>query len=124
MRVLVVDDEEALRNILVRWIHQFGYEVTAVASADAAIAEMERVAAAVVITDILMPIHDGLWLLDEVHQRWPKTVVIMESGILDQATVLKTRQQGAVDFLPKPFGREMVYQALERAAARLLRDGI
>lgn len=122
--MLVVDDEEPLRNILARWVHQWGYEVTAVASAEAAIAELERYGAQIVITDIMMPVHDGLWLLEQVHERWPNTIVIMESGVLDPHTVLATKKHGAVDFLPKPYGREMVYQALGRAVSRLKLDSI
>jgi DNA-binding NtrC family response regulator len=124
VRVLVVDDEGSIRTVLQRWIELWGYDVASVATADDAITEMERMPAEVIFADINMPIHDGIWLLDQVHQRWPKTQVIMESGVEESSTVLKARQHGAVDFLAKPFGREMVYQALERAIARLLTDRI
>jgi DNA-binding NtrC family response regulator len=124
VRVLVVDDEGSIRSVLERWIVQWGYDVACVASADAAITEMERLPADVIFADITMPIHDGIWLLEQVHRRWPKTQVIMESGVEEPSIVLKAKHQGAVDFLPKPFGREMVYQALERAIARLMIDRI
>ncbi len=124
MRVLVVDDEEPLRKILARWVHQFGYDVTAVGSAEAAVAEMTRARADIVVTDITMPNQNGLWLIDRIREEWPQTVVIVESGALEPATVLRTRHQGAVDFLPKPFGREMVHQALQRAAAHLAQSRV
>ena len=122
--MLVVDDEEPIRRILVRWIQKWGLEVTAVDSADAAVVEMTRTPADIIITDIMMPIHDGVWLLEQIRERWPKTIVIMESGAQDPSMVLRVKQHGAVDYLPKPFGREMVYQALERAVARLTLDKI
>ena len=124
VRVLVVDDEGSIRTVLQRWIELWGYDVASVATADDAITEMERMPADVIFADINMPFHDGIWLLDEVQRRWPKTQVIMESGVEESSTVLKAKQHGAVDFLAKPFGREMVYQALERAIARLLTERI
>src|ERR1700730_11325082 len=109
VRVLVVDDEGSIRTVLTRWIELWGYDVAGAATADAAITEMERMPADVIFADINMPFHDGIWLLDEVQRRWPKTQVIMESGVEESSTVLKAKQPGAVDFLAKPFGREMVY---------------
>jgi DNA-binding NtrC family response regulator len=124
VRVLVVDDEQPVRAVLKRWIMHWGYDVVSVAAADDAIREMERMPADVIFADITMPVHDGIWLLKQVHQRWPKTQVIMESGVEESSSVLEAKKHGAVDFLPKPFGREMVYQALERAIARLMTDRI
>ena len=124
LRVLVVDDEGSIRTVLTRWLRDWGYDATRVANADDAVREMERRPADIIFADITMPIHDGIWLLEQVHQRWPKAQVIMESGVQESSTVLRAKQFGAVDFLPKPFGREMVHQALERAIARLLTDRI
>jgi DNA-binding NtrC family response regulator len=124
VRVLIVDDEGSIRSVLERWVMHWGYDVASVSTADDAITEMERMPADVIFADIIMPIHDGIWLLEQVHRRWPKTQVIMESGVEESSTVLRAKQQGAVDFLAKPFGREMVYQALERAIARLMIDRI
>ena len=120
--VLVIEDDQDVLSMLVKHLAHMGYEVITARGGMEGLKKLNSEKFDLVITDIVMPIHDGLWLLDQVHQRWPKTVVIMESGALDPATVLTTKQQGAVDFLPKPFGREMVYQALERAAVRLRSD--
>lgn len=121
LRVLIVDDEEQIRTILQRWIHKWGYEVEAVGSAAEAIAIMERQPAAIVIIDLLMPVLDGLWLLERLTARWPAAAVVIESGALETETVQRTQQFGAADFLAKPFGREQVHQALQRAVARLQR---
>jgi DNA-binding NtrC family response regulator len=117
--VLVVDDEEGMGQVLTRWLAGWGYHAVAVRSADHSLAVMEALPAPIVITDIMMPVHDGIWLLEQIHARWPDTVMIVESGARDQQKVLAARKLGAVDFLAKPFGREMLFQALQRAAARI-----
>jgi two-component system response regulator AtoC len=117
-RVLVVDDEEPQRSILCRWLIGWGYDVSEAVSAEAAIEMMEAIPADIIITDIMMPLHDGVWLLQQVHERWPSTVVIMESGAQNTEIVLEARRFGAHDFLAKPFGREVLRQALARVAAQ------
>jgi DNA-binding NtrC family response regulator len=115
VRVLVVDDEPAIRHLLMRWLEQWGCTVVCVGSADEAIAHMELYPADVVFADIAMPIRDGLSLLLEVRHRWPQTVVIMETGDQDMSTVIRMQRFGARAYLPKPYGREEVRQALARA---------
>lgn len=117
--VLVVDDEEAVRKMLTRWLVAWGYDVMAVTTADEAIGVMTTLPAPIVITDIIMPIHDGVWLLEQIRSRWPNTFVIMESGATQQDVIVRARKLGACEFLPKPFGREMLFQALQRAATGL-----
>ena len=115
--VLVVDDQALLREALARWIKSLGYRSVAAESADDAIAEITREVPFAIIVDMVMPGHDGLWLLEQIRDRWPSLWVIMASGAnLDEQQVLKARRLGAQDFIAKPFGRETLYQALLRAA--------
>jgi CheY-like chemotaxis protein len=115
--VLIVDDEALLREALVRWLRSMGYRAVAVENAESAIDEITRQLPFAVIADMVMPIHDGLWLLEQIRARWPSLHVIMASGAeLDEPAVLKARRLGATDFIAKPFGRESLYQALARAA--------
>jgi CheY-like chemotaxis protein len=115
--VLVVDDEALLRESLVRWLKSLGYRSVAVESADEAINEISRQMPFAVIADMVMPVHDGLWLLERIRARWPALRIIMASGAsLDEQAVLQARRLGADDFIAKPFGRETLYQALLRAA--------
>jgi CheY-like chemotaxis protein len=113
--VLVVDDEESIRTLLTRWLTGWGYDARQAASADEAIAQMTSEPAAIVLCDVKMPVHDGIWLTEQVRARWPQTAVIMASSALDMETVMRLRKQGAVDYVTKPFGREMLRQALQRA---------
>jgi CheY-like chemotaxis protein len=117
--VLVVDDEESIRKLLLRWLAGWGYEAKEAGSANDAIELMTVEAAAIILCDVMMPEHDGIWLAEQVRDRWPQTAVIMASSAQDMDTVMRMRKQGAVDYVTKPFGREMLRQALLRANERL-----
>ena len=117
--VLVVDDEEAIRRLLSRWLSGWGYEAKQAANADDAIDIMTAEPADLMLCDVMMPVHDGIWLAEQVRSRWPQTVIIMASSAQDMDTVMRMRKQGAVDYVTKPFGREMLRQALQRASERM-----
>ena len=117
--VLVVDDEEAIRRLLTRWLSGWGYESKEAANADAAIEIMTVEPADIMLCDVMMPVHDGIWLAEQVRSRWPRTAVIMASSAQDMETVMRMRKQGAVDYVTKPFGREMLRQALQRASEKM-----
>jgi CheY-like chemotaxis protein len=117
--VLVVDDEEAIRRLLSRWLTGWGYEAKEAANADDALELMAAEPADIMLCDVMMPVHDGIWLAEQVRNRWPQTAVIMASSAQDMETVMRMRKQGAVDYVTKPFGREMLRQALQRATGKL-----
>jgi DNA-binding NtrC family response regulator len=118
-RILVVDDEAPIRDILTRRLNQWGHSVVTAGSADEAIEEMSKEPAQIVFSDVIMPVHDGVWLAGEIRRQWPDTVIVAVSGAQEMSTVVQMRQVGAVDYVAKPIGREMLHQALERALARL-----
>ena len=107
--VLVVDDEAPICRLLTRWLESWGYAVMAEP-------------ASIMLCDIRMPGHDGLWLLERVRTRWPQTAIIMATGVDDIETVAKSQREGVVDYVTKPFGRELLLQALRRAEAALERS--
>ena len=117
--VLVVDDEESIRKLLTRWLAGWGYQSKEAANANDAIEQMTAEPAAIMLCDVMMPVHDGVWLAEQVRTRWPQTAVIMASCAQDMETVMRMRKQGAVDYVTKPFGREMLRQALQRASEKL-----
>ncbi len=117
--VLVVDDEESIRKLLMRWLTGWGYESKGAGNANDALALMAESPAAIMLCDVMMPEHDGIWLAEQVRNRWPETAVVMASSAQDMETVMRMRTQGAVDYVTKPFGREMLRQALLRASEKL-----
>jgi DNA-binding NtrC family response regulator len=118
-RILVVDDEASIREILSRRLTQWGHDVVTATGAEAALTEMTTTPAQIVFSDVIMPVLDGVWLAKEIGERWPGTVIVAVSGAQEMDTVIKMRKYGAIDFVTKPIGREMLHQALERALAKL-----
>lgn len=117
--VLVVDDEAPARELLRRWLEAWGYTVTQASNATDALDSMLAEPASIILCDIQMPGHDGFWLIERVRPKWPQTVIIMATGVDDLDIVMKSRRAGAVDYVLKPFGRELLRQALNRAHAAL-----
>jgi DNA-binding NtrC family response regulator len=118
-RILVVDDEASVREILSRRLQRWGHQVTVAATAEAALVEMKQWRPDIVLCDVIMPVHDGVWLLRQIRELWPEMIFVAVSGAQDINTVVELRKLGAVDFVPKPIGREMLRQALDRALATL-----
>lgn len=96
-RILVVDDEEELREILAETLEDFGYAVLTAASGEEALPLLVRDrGVAMVITDVRMPGMSGLELAAQIRRRWPKVKVVLISGyFLPQAEPQR--------FLKKPF---------------------
>ena len=117
--VLIVDDEESIRRLLGRWLAGWGYVFKEAGTANDALELMTQEPASIILCDVMMPVHDGIWLTEQVRNRWPHTAVVMASSAQDMETVTRMRKQGAVDYITKPFGREMLRQALQRASETL-----
>lgn len=115
--VLVVDDEPPVRELLRRWLEPWGYEVKEAGTASEALDVMLADPASIVLLDIRMPGHSGLWLMERVQAKWPGTPIIMATGVHDPDLVLKSKQFGAVGYVTKPFGRALLRQALDQANA-------
>lgn len=115
--VLVVDDEHVVRDFLTRCLSGGGYDVKTAASAADAIESMMERPAPVLLCDVRMPGHDGLWLANRVRAHWPETRVVMATAIDDVETVRQSREVGAFDFITKPIQPKQLLQVVGRAAA-------
>jgi CheY-like chemotaxis protein len=115
--VLVVDDDAAVRQFLARCLEKWGYAVRQAGSAAEALEMMVARPASLVLCDIRMPDHDGLWLAARLHERWPHTPVIMASALDDVETIRQSRELGAVDYVTKPISPEQLLQVVRRATA-------
>jgi putative nucleotidyltransferase with HDIG domain len=112
--VLVVDDEPNVRSLLRAWLESSGYLVLQAASADEALHALAEMPTAVAVCDLRMPGHDGLWLTEHVRREFPETAVIIATGVNDVAAVVEGLRQGVVDYLPKPFDRHRLTDAVAR----------
>jgi CheY-like chemotaxis protein len=114
--VLVVDDDAPTREFLRHWLEAMGYDVREAPTAEVALAMMLADPAAIILLDIEMPGHDGLWFAERVKVGWPSTPIVFASGVDNMSTIERARWLGAVDYVQKPFQWEMVAQAMRRAA--------
>lgn len=119
-RIVVVDDEPAIREMLQRYLGRHGYEVRTAATASDALSLVETFNPVALISDILMPGTDGFELLGHVIDADPDIVVILTTGEPDVPTAVEALRAGASDFLPKPIEVAALLEALERGIARRL----
>lgn len=118
-KVLLVDDEDAIREILALSIADLGYEVEAAPGGEQALEMLASFAPDIVLTDIKMPGMDGIELLSRIKERSGDTEVIMISGHGDMDLVIKSLQLDALDFITKPIRDELLINALKRAAEKI-----
>jgi len=112
--VLVVDDEEAVRQVTRQTLETFGYRVLVAADGYEAVALFEAHLGeiAVVITDMMMPNVDGPTLIGAMMRSEPGVKIIATSGLNAHEVVLAAKQLGVALFLPKPMAAEILLQAL------------
>ena len=113
--ILVVDDENGVRDLMSRWLQAGGYAVASASDAEEALYLMYTARPAVALCDIRMPGRDGLWLANRIRSDYPETAVIMATGAPDMEEAVASLNPGVVDCLSKPFGRERLQDAVVRA---------
>lgn len=105
-RVLIIDDDVALRQALTKHLERAGHEVRQAADGDAGIRAFERQAADVVLVDIFMPVQGGLQTIGRLRQKWPGVKVVAMSGVASAGALDVERHAvtlGANRFIGKPF---------------------
>lgn len=113
--VLIVDDEAGVRELLRRWLVGWGYAVTTAAHVNDALEAMLIRPAHILLVDITSA-RDGFRLVNQVRMNWPHTAFIMTTAAGDLNVVEKSARGAPVDYIHKPFEREIVWQALDRAS--------
>ena len=114
-RVLVVDDEDGIRQLIRDRLVWFGYSVEAAASADAALAVLATTRIDVAVCDIRMPGKDGVWLMSQINERHPDTAIVIATGIQDMPPSV-TLGPGVVSYLRKPFDADQLGAAVRQAS--------
>ena len=111
-RVLVVDDEPEVRQVLQEFLADRGYEVAQAASGSAALEALHADRPDVVLLDVAMPGIDGVETLRRIMALTPPVSVIMVTANADIAVTSKLLAMGAVDYIPKPFDLDYLDQAV------------
>jgi len=112
-KILVVDDEDAMRFALSEIMEENGLEVVCAASAGEALRHVDGVD--VVVTDFAMPGKTGLELLDEVRAIDPSLPVIMVTAHGSERIAVQALKRGAYDYIAKPFDNDEVSYSVRRA---------
>ncbi len=120
MRLLVVDDEPAVRDALARALRLEGYEVELAADGREALAALAERPADAVVLDVLMPGLDGLEACRRLRASGDRTPVLMLTARVDVSDRVAGLDAGADDYLPKPFALD---ELLARVRALLRRSG-
>ncbi len=113
--ILVVDDEEAIREVVSTMLESKGYRCTAVSNGRAAQDQVKRVTPDLVLSDMIMPEMDGIKLLDWIRNYDPEVPVIMVTAIHDISTALEAIRRGAYDYILKPFEKDQLFLGVGRA---------
>jgi response regulator RpfG family c-di-GMP phosphodiesterase len=113
-RLLVVDDELSVREILAEGLSACGYETSMAAGASEAFDRIRESPVQLVLSDIEMPGENGLDLLERIKSHDPDLDVIMVTGVVDAHTAIAAIRQGASDYVTKPFNLEEVQIVVER----------
>lgn len=120
IRILVVDDEKGILDALKTHLELDGYQADVASSAKEALEFFQKEPYHIVLTDINMPVMDGLVLLEEIKALRGDTIVIMITAYTSLTKVLLSRAHGAFDYVLKPF-RDLseVDESIKRAVDQL-----
>jgi DNA-binding NtrC family response regulator len=114
-QVLIVDDEEAIREVVSTLLETQGYACSAVANGREAVEHLKANSLDLVLSDMLMPEMDGLQLLSWLHSHDPEIPMIMVTAMHDVSTALEAIRRGAYDYILKPFEKDQLFLSVRRA---------
>lgn len=114
-RILVVDDEPGMRELLEAELHHLGYRVTTARDGTEALSLIGQEEFHLVITDVRMPNMDGIVMLGRIKEIDPNLEVIMMSGHGSVETAVEAMKKGAYDFILKPFSLDEIKMLVEKA---------
>lgn len=113
-RILVVDDEKLIRDVLADFLSLEGYAVQTADDGASALAELERETYDLVISDLKMPKLGGLELLRSIAHNHPQTLTVIMTGFGTVETAIDAMKQGAYDYILKPFKVEEIVRIVQR----------
>jgi len=114
-RVLVVDDDDLLRLCLADWLKKDGYRTDTACNGEEALAKLQTSTFDLLLVDIVMPVMDGIGLLENVRAEDPDVPIVMMTahGSIDSA--VDAMKKGASDYLQKPFDPRQLWNRIEQA---------
>jgi DNA-binding NtrC family response regulator len=114
-RALIVDDEDATRDLLVSFLEMIGFETLSAADGEEALRIYKNSPVDVVISDMMMPKMGGMDLLRELKQTDPDVIFILITGYPSIETSIEAIKKGARDYITKPFNIDEIKIKIDRA---------
>lgn len=111
--VTIVDDEPAMRDVLVRAASVWHYQCQSASCAEEGLALFERRPTPILVTDLRMPGQGGLWLVREIKRRWAQTGIIVVTAGHDTGTAIECLNAGAQRYFLKPINFDEFHHALD-----------
>jgi DNA-binding NtrC family response regulator len=121
MKILVVDDEGIVLRSCRRILEAEGFEVMEAPSVDEALEQLDAPGAAtpsLLLVDVKMPVHDGMYLMQQVKAKRPELPIIVMSGYPTEETVENAALHGAATFIAKPFTPEELLEKVLSVAGK------
>jgi two-component system response regulator PilR (NtrC family) len=118
VRVLVVDDEQSMRELLAIMLRQAGYDVTVADGGEAAVETLKNDRFDLVVTDLRMRKVDGLAVLKATKEHSPRTVVLVVTAFASTETAVEAMKLGAYDYVTKPFKLDELKVTIANALER------
>ncbi len=117
--ILIVDDEESVRDSLTNWFTEDGYAVKSAEHAKQALAMLESDPFDIILTDLKMPGMDGLEMLRRIKTLNKDAIVIVMTAFATVDTAVKALKEGAFDYVTKPFDPDDLSHLIRNAAKQL-----
>ena len=118
-KLLVVDDEIAVVDILKHFFAKQGYQVFIATKGTEALALVEREHPHLMLLDVKMPDMSGIEVLRQIRQRGDEVKVVMVSAAHDETTMQEAKRLGAIDYVVKPFHLDYLEQVVLKKLAAL-----
>ncbi len=112
-RILIVDDEPGIRDVLKELLERRGYQISTSANGEDAVEVIRDILPQVVILDYLMPGMDGLEVLSKIKKEYPEVLVAILTGAGSEYIAVKAMKLGADDYICKPIEKERLYTIID-----------
>jgi PAS domain S-box-containing protein len=119
-RILIVDDEQSIREGSERILSRMGCQVFTASRGEEGLEILSREPVSIVLLDMKMPGMDGMEVLKEISQRHKQILVIVITGYATVETAIEAMKKGAYDFIPKPFEPDQLRIVINRALEKQL----
>lgn len=117
-RILIVDDDPKMRELLYECLAPLGYDVEPSHSGQHALELFEAGPFTVAILDLMLPDLSGVEMLRRIRERWPETEIIVLTGYASLETAIEALRSGAYDYVTKPFDAHTIQATVRRAVEK------